>query len=206
MSIRGAVHGVLFDAVMGWVDLRFAATRDAVCGAATGQVLEIGAGSGRNLPHFPGAVSLSAIEPDAELRARYVKRAARLHRSVSIHAAPGEALPFDDAAFDTVVTTLVLCSVEDPDAVVAEIRRVLSPGGVLRFAEHVRSPDPGRAERQDRWAPLWCRCSGGCRPNRDTLRTIERGGFTVQHMTRSRMRGAPQIVRPLIVGAAQSCA
>lgn len=87
-----------------------------------------------------------------------------------------EALPFDDATFDTVITTLVLCSVEDPDAVVAEIRRVLAPGGVLRFAEHVRSPDPTRAERQDRWAPAWCRCAGGCRPNRDTLRTSSRVG------------------------------
>ena len=206
MSIRTAVHGVLFDAVMGWVDLRFAATRAEVCGAATGRVLEIGAGSGRNLSHFPTAVSLSAIEPDAGLRARYLRRAARLHRSVSLHAAPGEALPFDDATFDTVITTLVLCSVEDPDAVMAEMRRVLAPGGVLRFAEHVRSPDPTRAERQDRLAAMWCRCAGGCRPNRDTLRTIEQGGFTVQHLTRSSMRGAPQIVRPLIIGAAQSCA
>jgi hypothetical protein len=83
---------------------------------------------------------------------------------------------------------------------------VLAPGGVLRFAEHVRSPDPTRAERQDRLAAMWCRCAGGCRPNRDTLRTIEQGGFTVQHLTRSSMRGAPQIVRPLIIGAAQSCA
>lgn len=207
MSIRAAVHGVLFDAVMGWVDHRgFNAIRDEVCGPATGRVLEIGAGSGANLSHLRTAESITAIEPDADLRARYLRRAKRLSRSVSVHAGTAEALPFDDASFDTVVATLVLCSVDDPDAVVAEIRRVLVPDGVLRFAEHVRSPDPTRAERQDRWAPVWCRCAGGCRPNRDTLRAIEQGGFAVQQLTRSQMRGAPQLVRPLIIGTAQSCA
>ncbi len=150
---------------------------------ARGRTLDLGAGTGRNLPLYPPGVRAFAVDPqrDALLRARARAPA------VPLVIARAEALPFRNATFDTVVSGLVLCSVADPARSLAEARRVLRPGGVLRVLEHVRAG--GVAGRvQDLIQPLWTAVAGGCHPNRDTERAITSAGFLVEADTR-RARG-----------------
>ena len=117
-----------------------------------------------------------------------LRRARRRAPGARLVQASVEALPFRAGAFDTVVSGLVFCSVDDPARGLAEVRRVLAAGGTLRMLEHVRSEHPRRARWQDRLQPMWTRVSGGCRPNRDTERTVKRAGFAVDAATR-RARG-----------------
>ncbi len=197
------VHERLFELSMRWLDLRgFRRIRRELCGDVQGRVLEIGAGSGANLPHYGTDVTtLTLVEPH---EARTDRMHARVPRPADVELAvtTAERLPFPDDTFDEVVSTLVLCSVDDLDGTLTEVHRVLRPGGVLRFAEHVRSDDPQEAERQDRRSRLWRRCTGGCHPNRDTVRAIQDAGFTIRDLRRTHLRGAPRTVRPLAVGSA----
>jgi len=197
------VHDRLSELAMRWLDLRgFRRIRREVCGDVRGRVLEIGAGSGSNLPHYgDGVTTLTLIEPN-ELRTERMHARAPRPADVELAVTSADRLPFPDDTFDEVVSTLVLCSVEDLPATLGEIRRVMRPGGVLRFAEHVRSDDPREADRQDRRSGLWRRCSGGCHPNRDTVRAIQDAGFTIRDLRRTNLRGAPRTVRPLAVGTA----
>jgi ubiquinone/menaquinone biosynthesis C-methylase UbiE len=176
--------------------------RHALIGEATGRVLEIGAGTGANLPHYDGSVeSLALTEPESPMLRR-LQRAAREHvPAAQLLRAPAEDLPFEDDSFDTVVSTLVLCGVDDQPRALREARRVLRPGGRLLFLEHVRSDDPAFARFQDRinWLN---RFVVGCDCNRPTLATIERSGFTVSRLEHTMMPKAPKFVAPLIVGAA----
>jgi ubiquinone/menaquinone biosynthesis C-methylase UbiE len=156
--------------------------RRRLCEGARGRVLDVGCGTGRNLPLLPpGSIG---IDPAAAALGRARRRAppARLVQ------ASVEALPFRAGAFDTVVSGLVFCSVDDPARGLAEVRRVLGPDGSLRMLEHVRSGHPRRARWEDRLQPLWTRFSGGCRPNRDTERTVEAAGFRIDPGSR-RARG-----------------
>lgn len=178
--------------------------RQGLVADATGRVLEIGAGTGLNLPHYNDSIeSLVLTEPQGPMLRR-------LQRSVHEHAphaqvlqAPAEDLPFEDDSFDTVVTTLVLCGVDDQPRAVREARRVLRPGGRLLFLEHVRADDPDLARFQDRMNWL-NRVVVGCDCNRRTLGTIEAEGFTVSRLEQTTMPKAPKFVRPLIVGVAAS--
>jgi ubiquinone/menaquinone biosynthesis C-methylase UbiE len=148
--------------------------RDDLLGGLTGDVLDVGAGTGANLPYFRSAGRVVAVEPDRSMRSRLVTRAG----GAEVVAAPAEDLPFPDAAFDAVVATLVLCSVADLDRALAEIRRVLRPDGRLVVLEHVRGQ--GRlAWWQDHLTPVWSRLVGGCRLNRDTRAAMVRAGFAV---------------------------
>ena len=166
---------------------------------AEGRVLEIGAGTGLNLPHFPAGVrELVLSEPDPAMRAVLERRAAR--GPARVVAAPAEALPFPDDAFDTVVSTMVLCTVQDVTAAIAETRRVLRPGGRLLFAEHVRAGSPLLARCQDRLAGGWAAFAQGCRCNQATEALLA-GAFRLERVERARWRGMPALVRPLIVGA-----
>ena len=113
-----------------------------------------------------------------------------------------EALPFDDATFDTVTGTLVLCEAPDPARAVEEIARVLKPGGRYLFLEHVRSDDPKLARKQDRWAPVWKKVAGGCNCNRDTLATIAASGLDVERHRVGVFPKSPKVVSPLLSGAA----
>jgi ubiquinone/menaquinone biosynthesis C-methylase UbiE len=122
---------------------------------------------------------------------------------VRVVRAPAEELPFEDASFDYVVSTLVLCTVNDPKRALAEARRLLKPGGKLVFMEHVRSEDPKLARWQDRLHPLQLRLGHGCNCNRDTLANVTGSGFRVESLERDTIRKAPPIVRPLIVGTAE---
>lgn len=144
----------------------------------TGTVLDVGAGTGANLPHFRAAGEVFAVEPDPAMRAKLVAKLGLATVPVHLVDAPAEKLPFEDASVDAVAFTLVLCSVADPAMALSEARRVLRPGGHLAVLEHVRGT--GRlAGWQDRLTPVWTRLLGGCHPNRDTRATIEQAGFTV---------------------------
>ncbi len=169
---------------------------------ARGRVLEIGAGTGLNTQYYPPTVDeLVMTEPDAGMAARIDVAAAPVEASVV--AAPAEELPFEDASFDTVVSMMVLCTVPDPDAALAEIRRVLRPGGRLLFIEHVRADSPRLARWQDRLAKPWEAFASGCRCDRPTLELIS-DRFRVDQLERGTWRGMPAIVHPLVAGEAAS--
>ncbi len=141
---------------------------------ARGRTLDLGCGTGRNLPYPAGTLAIG-LDPDAA----NLLRARRRAPGVPLVVALAEGLPFKDGSFDTVVSSLVLCSVQDPAAALAEARRVLKPGGELRLMEHVRSHRPWQAWLQDRLQPFWTRLSGGCHLNRETERAVEAAGFEI---------------------------
>jgi ubiquinone/menaquinone biosynthesis C-methylase UbiE len=140
-----------------------------------GRTLEIGAGTGRDLPLYPSSQAVVAIDPHPQNLAAARARAPE----VPLVRARAEALPFRDGAFETAVSSLVFCSVSDPAAGLAEIRRVLRPGGRLRMMEHVRSHGPLLGRLMDLGQPTWTWLTGGCRPNRDTERLVRASGFEI---------------------------
>jgi ubiquinone/menaquinone biosynthesis C-methylase UbiE len=159
--------------------------REWLARGARGLTLDLGCGTGRNLPLFPAQARIVGVDlpVDSLRRARKREPRARLVR------ASAEALPFRDGTFDTVVGGLVLCSVGRPDVAMGEIRRVLRDDGELRLLEHVRSTTPWKARLQDFLQPAWTALSGGCHPNRDTEATVLRGGFAVsERRARNDMR------------------
>ncbi len=155
-----------------------AGRRARLLAGLTGQVLEVGAGTGANLPHYQRASQVTAAEPDAAMRRRLTARAAAAPVPVRVTSDAAEALHHPDAAFDAVVFTMVLCSVTDPRRALAEARRVLRPAGTLIVLEHVRGAGP-LAWWQDRLTPLWSLFSAGCHLNRDTAAAIEAAGFDI---------------------------
>lgn len=150
--------------------------RSRVAGEATGRVLEIGAGTGYNFPYYPEGSWVVATEPNPEMLRRAEPRA-REH-GIELRAAPAERLPFPDGSFDTVVSTGVFCSVDDPGRALAEVHRVLRPGGVLRFSEHVRGVSPARWAMQRSLDWLHYRVFH-CHIGRDTIGAMRRAGFDV---------------------------
>jgi ubiquinone/menaquinone biosynthesis C-methylase UbiE len=161
-------------AVLEWTGL--AGWRRWLAGGARGRTLDLGCGTGRNLPLLPNGTAAVGIDPHVPSLARAARRAP----GIPLVCARAEALPFRDGCFETVVSGLVFCSVRDPAAALAEVRRVLAPGGALRMLEHVRSRDPARARLQDWAQPAWTRISGGCHPNRETERSVEGAGFAIE--------------------------
>ncbi len=158
--------------------------RHSLAAGVRGRTLELGCGTGRNLPLYDGASRVIGVDPSADALRRAHARAP----DVPLVQGSAAALPFRDGAFDTVVASLVLCSVPDPRRALAEARRVLRPGGEMRFLEHVRAMAPWRARLQDRVQPAWTRLTGGCHPNRDTERTVRDAGLSIDADTR-RARG-----------------
>jgi SAM-dependent methyltransferase len=170
---------------------------------ARGRVLEIGAGTGLNLDHYPAAVDeLVLAEPVGPMAARLERRAEATDLRATVVRAAAEQLPFEDGSFDTVVSTLVLCTVEDPELAVAEIARVLRPGGSFLFIEHVEADEPGLARRQQRWHRPWRTFGSGCNTNRRTLELFGDGPLRVGTVERASWDGMPAIVSPLIAGRA----
>jgi ubiquinone/menaquinone biosynthesis C-methylase UbiE len=168
----------LLDRAMRVEDL--APYRRRVIGAAHGRVLEIGIGSGLNLPFYGAATdSVTGLEPSSNLIEMASHRAAGTGGTVAFVKGSAEAIPFDAGCFDTVVTTWTMCSIPRAEAALAEIRRVLRPGGDLLFAEHGRAPDPGVTRLQDWLTPAWRPLAGGCHLNRPIARMIESAGFTM---------------------------
>jgi len=167
----------LYDA-MCWTHERLGlgAWRAWLVAGARGRTLDVGCGTGRNLPLYAQGARVVALDPDREVLLRARRRAPR----VPLVQGSAEALPFRDGTFDTVVSGLVFCSVPDSLRGLAEVKRVLGPGGRLRMLEHVRSSRPWKARFQDRTQPVWTRLSGGCHPNRDTERLVEASGFAIE--------------------------
>lgn len=164
-----------------------------------GDVLEVGAGTGLNLEHYPAGVRLVLLEPDPHMRRKLGERVSASERPAEIVAAPAEALPFPDESFDAVVATLVLCSVSNVEAALTEIRRVLRPGGRLYLIEHVRGE--GRlAVFQDVIAPA-SRLVASCSPNRRTAQTVREAGFQLTDEP-FRLLGGPPWIRPAFRGIA----
>lgn len=203
MSLRGWLIAALYDR-MGAASERagLAARRRELLAGARGRVLEVGAGTGINLEHYPeGIEELVLVEPERAMVRKLEQRLHELGRRARIVEAEAEALPFADGSFDVVVCTLVLCNVGNPQSALRELRRVLRPGGSFLFLEHVRSDDPRTARLQDRVNPAWRFVSNGCNCNRPTLSLIE-GSFSVEEVERGEIPEALRIVRPLASGRA----
>jgi ubiquinone/menaquinone biosynthesis C-methylase UbiE len=179
--------------------------REALIARVSGRVLEIGGGTGANLPFYGSAVEeLIITEPEEPMARRLERKLADQSLPARVVRASAEDLPFEDQSFDFAVSTLVLCTVDDPKRALDEIHRLLKPSGQLLFLEHVRADEPGLARWQDRLQGLQVRLGHGCHCNRRTLESIEGGGFRVAEVTHDRLRKAPPIVRPLIVGTAEA--
>jgi ubiquinone/menaquinone biosynthesis C-methylase UbiE len=174
---------------------------------ANGRTLELGAGTGLNLPHYTGAVSeLVLAEPDPHMADRLRDRLAREGTAAgraSVIEAPAENLPFDDGSFDTVVSTLVFCTVEDPVRAIAEARRVLVEAGSLLFVEHVRSETRQLSWWQDRLERPWGWVAAGCHPNRPTGDLLADAGFWIEQLDRGRLPKVPRWMQPMIRGVAR---
>ncbi len=166
-----------------------------------GTLLEIGAGTGLNLALYERGIRVIAVEPEPNMARTAAERAPRASASATVLRGVAEALPFRDDAFDAVVACYVLCSVDDPPRALAELRRVLRPGGEVRVYEHVRSREPWAARMQDLVTPLWLRCGCNCHPNRDTEASLRNAGFEVK--VRPASYGPPTPVRPHVLGVAR---
>ncbi len=176
--------------------------RSTLLGGARGRVVEIGAGTGLNIAHYrDGIAELVLIEPEPGMRRRLARRLQRHARVARIVDAPAERLALADTSVDTVVSTLVLCTVNDPERALREIARVLRPDGQLLFIEHVRASSRFLAACQDNLLQPWRRFAGGCRCNRPTVELMRACGFAVA-ADDVVWRGMPPIVRPLMVGRA----
>ena len=203
MSLRTKFFALTYDRQIAKTESAgLRAMRERLLAAASGDVLEIGGGTGANLPCYGPAVgSLTVTEPQPPML-RYLERNVRASRpGAKVLRAPAEDLPFEDDSFDVAVSTLVLCGVDDQPRALRELRRVLRPGGRLLFIEHVRSDDPGTARLQDRmnWLNRLVVC---CDCNRPTLDSILAAGFTVAQVEHTALPKAPPFVRPLILGSA----
>lgn len=180
--------------------------RDELLAGLTGRVIEVGAGNGLNFRHYPSSVTeVVAVEPESYLRQRAEEAAKAASVAVTVLDGTADQLPADDATFDAGVASLVLCSVHEQSIALAELRRVIRPGGELRFYEHVVSDRPRFARVQralDR--TVWPIVGGGCHASRDTLAAIHAAGFTVEQSRSFEFRPAPAIpIAPHILGVAR---
>ena len=203
MSLRGKLFALTYDRQMAKAEkAQLGALRQSLLAAADGDVLEIGGGTGANLPFYrPGTGSLTITEPEPAMVRRLERRAREQAPLAKILRAPAEDLPFEDGTFDVAVSTLVLCGVSDQPRALRQLRRVLRPGGQLLFIEHIRSGDARLARHQDRMNWL-NQLVVSCDCNRPTLTSIREAGFTVTDVEHLALYKAPSFVSPLIVGSA----
>jgi ubiquinone/menaquinone biosynthesis C-methylase UbiE len=204
MGLHGRIFAAIYDRFTAGAEAAgLRAHREQLLTAARGKVLEIGAGTGANLPFYGDAVeTLICSEPEEPMARRLAQRIAQQTRAVTIVTSPAERLPLPDAHVDTVVSTLVLCTVADQGRALAEIRRVLKPGGSLLFLEHVRADDAKLAAWQDRLNGFNRFIAYGCNCNRPTVEAIRAAGFTITSLRQEAFPKAPPFVRPMVVGAA----
>lgn len=182
--------------------------RRRVLAESAGRVLEVGAGTGLNLRHYPAAVSeLVLADPEPAMARRLRNRVEReACVATRIVRAPAERLPFADGSFDTVVATFLLCTVVDPAGAAREIARVLAPGGAWLFLEHVRAGHPVAAAWQDSIDPLWRRFARGCHCNRATAATLAAAPVVLERIEQGTLRRMPRVVRPIVHGRARRLA
>lgn len=205
-AVRHPLFAPAFDRLIRFVEREAAAHRREMLAGVAGRVVEIGAGNGMNFGHYPATVEeVVALEPEPYLRARAEAAARRAPVSVVVRDAVADDLPLEDGGFDVAVASLVLCTVPDPARALAELRRVLRPGGELRFLEHVRSDRPPKA-RVQAWCDrsgLWPRVAGGCHCSRDTLAAISAAGFAVERVRTVALGPAWGITNPHVLGLAR---
>lgn len=174
--------------------------RRAVAANLEGRVLDLGTGTGRMFDVYMGVeseIELHALEPDPAMRVQAKRRAQEMGLACHLIAAIGEQLPYRDDRFDAIVSSMVLCTVTDPEETISELARVLKPGGEFRMLEHVRASGCG-GQVQDYITPLWRRVAGGCHPNRETDRLVDESMFDPISVSRKRILLPP--VRPFVVG------
>jgi ubiquinone/menaquinone biosynthesis C-methylase UbiE len=205
MSLRSRFFALTYDRTIAKTEQAgLRALRQELLAGASGRVLEIGAGTGANLAFYrPGVESLTVTDPEPPMLRRLERRVREQASHAKVLRASAEDLPFEDDAFDTAVSTLVLCGVDDQPRALRELRRVLRPGGRLIFIEHVRSDEPKVARLQNR-VNGFNRFVAGCECNRPTLDSIKAAGFQVTQLERTELKKAPPFVRPLIAGTAAS--
>jgi ubiquinone/menaquinone biosynthesis C-methylase UbiE len=204
VSLWGKIFAAVYDRSMAEAEKAgLSAHRQALLVLTRGRVLEIGGGTGLNLPFYSDAVSELVIAEPEEPMARRLERKLRGYRiPTRMVRAAAEHLPLGTESFDYVVATLVLCTVTDPSLALAEVRRVLKPSGRLLFLEHVRSEDPKLARWQDRLRVPWSWAGCGCQCNRRTVENIRDAGFTVLDLRREIFKKVAPLARPLVIGAA----
>jgi ubiquinone/menaquinone biosynthesis C-methylase UbiE len=208
-SLYDATWGRMFSALY---DRAFEASEEAglremrrdLLRGARGRVLELGAGTGLNLELYPheGLDCLTLTEPDPHMFKQLRPRAQKVCPGAGLTQTGVEDLPFDDDSYDTVIVTLVLCTVPDQPAALREIARVLAPGGQLLFLEHVRADDASLARWQDRLEKPWQFLGDGCHCNRDTEAGLRAAGFELSEVEHPKLPKAPPIVRPMSKGRA----
>jgi len=204
MGLWGKIFAALYDRMMAEAEKAgLSAHRQALLASAGGRVLEIGGGTGLNLPFYGTAVTeLVIAEPEEPMARRLERKLPGYRIPTQVVRAPSEHLPLETASFDCAVATLVLCTVVDPGRALTEVRRVLKPGGRLLFLEHVRSEDPKLARWQDRLRVPWSWIGCGCQCNRRTVENIRAAGFAVSDLRREIFPKAAPLARPLVIGAA----
>jgi ubiquinone/menaquinone biosynthesis C-methylase UbiE len=200
----GRLFAAMYDrGLKGAEDAGLREMRRETLAVAHGRTIDLGAGTGANLALFPDAVTeLVLAEPDPHMSKQLRQKLAQSSHPAELVEAPAERLPFEDSSFDTAVFTLVLCTVPNPQAALAEATRILKPGGKLLFVEHVRAENAGLARWQDRFEKPWRFLADGCHCNRDTVANIEASELTVERVERGKLPKAPPIVRPLVRGSA----
>lgn len=198
------LFATIYDAFMARTERAcLGAWRRELLGQLRGSVLEIGAGTGANLVHYPEALDRLVLTETDEHMLRRLARNPGAQGRAEIVPASAAALPFPDASFDVVVSTLVLCTVPDPERALAEVHRVLRPSGAFVFLEHVAADGASRRAWQRRTEPLWSRLAEGCHVTRDTRAAIANAGFGFDSLVEDEMKKALPIVKPTIRGVAR---
>ena len=198
-------HHYIFPRVLDLVmsSRRLHGPRGRTLAAASGRILEIGFGTGRNLPHYPPTVKrIEAIDPDTDLDRLSMPRIAHAAIEVDFHHLDAAHLPFEEARFDTVVSTFTLCSIPDVVHALGEVRRVLKPGGQFLFLEHGRSPDESVARWQDRLNRAWMPLAGGCHLNRPMRALVQEAGLAIGPAKDYYLASTPRFVGYLTEGVA----
>ena len=204
-QIRHPLFARFFDRLSKAMEREVGPRREELLAGLSGRVLEVGAGNGINFGHYPPSVrEVVALEPEAYLRSKAELAAQAAPIDVTVQPGLAEELPFAEASFDSAVACLVLCTVRDQSQALAELRRVLKPGGEVRFMEHVRSPRPGKARLQilADGSGIWPCVGGGCHCARDTVAAIRGAGFEVTRVRSIDFGPSWIITNPHVLGAA----
>jgi ubiquinone/menaquinone biosynthesis C-methylase UbiE len=206
-EVRHPLFARFFNRFAGLMERELGERRRELLAGLSGRVLEVGAGNGMNFRHYPATVDeVVALEPEPYLRSKAELAAREAPVRVGVGSAAAYPLPVEDASVDAAVTSLVLCTVPDPQAALGELRRVLKPGAELRFMEHVRSDRPRKARVQD-WSDrsgIWPRVAGGCHCARTTVATIEAAGFEIQRVRDFGLGPSWGVTHPHVIGVARA--